>query len=91
MHYPNNALEKIEEVSYLIKNKDSIDLNKYLKTSDLRNHREVCDLMADYCKYMSDKFPRTKPKENEEDEEEAAEAGEPVNYVPDLLEEASTW
>lgn len=31
LHYPENALEKLEEVSFLIKNADSLDISKFLK------------------------------------------------------------
>ena len=91
MHYPNNALEKIEEVSYLIKNKGDIDIDKYLKTSDLRNHRGVCELMKEYCTYMTAQFPQP-PVVNPDDEDPGEpEPTEPINYVPDMAEEATLW
>ncbi len=37
MHCPNEGLEKLEEVSYLLKNKNSVDINQFLKI-DGNNH-----------------------------------------------------
>jgi hypothetical protein len=31
LHYPDNALEKLEEVSFLLKNADKLDISKFLK------------------------------------------------------------
>lgn len=37
-HYPNHALEKFEEVSYLVKHSNEIDLEKFLRLSDTHNY-----------------------------------------------------
>jgi hypothetical protein len=39
-HYPNDALAKFEEVSYLLKNSDSINIEKFLRIKDIRNYKE---------------------------------------------------
>ena len=31
MHCPDNGLDQFEEISYLLKNKDSININEFLK------------------------------------------------------------
>ena len=31
LHYPENALEKLEEVSFLLKNTETLDISKFLK------------------------------------------------------------
>ena len=52
MHYPENALEKLEEVSFLLKNADKLDISKFLKLQDIRNYKNVCEQMDHYIKYM---------------------------------------
>lgn len=39
LHYPDNALEKLEEVSFLLKHQDKFDMQKFLKMSDIRNYQ----------------------------------------------------
>lgn len=39
LHYPNDALERLEEVSYLLKNGQ--DLKNFLKIEDLRTYKEI--------------------------------------------------
>ena len=57
LHYPDKALEKIEEVSYLIKKGDELKLTDYLQTSDMRNYSEVCGQMGGYIDFMKKQFP----------------------------------
>ena len=52
LHYPENALEKLEEVSFLLKHSDTFDITKFLKLQDIRNYKNVCEQMDDYIKYM---------------------------------------
>jgi hypothetical protein len=40
-HYPTNTLEKFEEVSYLLKCNSQEKLEKFLRISDIRNHKEL--------------------------------------------------
>ena len=45
LHCPDEGLEKFEEISYLIKHKDSIDMNEFLKiTGDLNYARPDTDM-----------------------------------------------
>ena len=92
LHYPESALEKIEEVSFLIKHGDKLKLEDYLRTSDMRNYAAVCEQMRDYIAHMQDKFPKVKRAAAGEDEEGGEEeaVAEPVNAVPDLLDDASS-
>lgn len=39
LHYPENALDKLEEVSYLIRH--GLELNEFLKIEELRTYVEV--------------------------------------------------
>ena len=48
LHYPNNALEKLEEVSYLIKNEDTLKMEDFLKVEDFRSYKSVCGQMESY-------------------------------------------
>jgi 23S rRNA U2552 (ribose-2'-O)-methylase RlmE/FtsJ len=43
LHYPDQSLEKLEEVSYLLKNADTHSIEKFLKISDMRNYKDVCE------------------------------------------------
>lgn len=47
-HYPNNALEKVEEVSYLLKNADKHHIDQFLKVENTLNYEEVAQSMADH-------------------------------------------
>jgi len=46
LHYPGQAYEKFEEASYLLKNK--ADINKFLKTFDIRDYSKVAENEANY-------------------------------------------
>ena len=52
LHYPDNALEKLEEVSFLLKNANKYDIEKFLKMSDIRSYKDVCAQMDDYISIM---------------------------------------
>lgn len=86
LHYPDNALEKLEEVSFLLKHQDKFDMEKFLKMSDMRNYKQVCKQMDDYNTLMKPQFGAPKPT-GEDEAEEVAEA-EPVGDVPDLLNDS---
>jgi len=90
LHYPDQALDKLEEVSYLIKHADTLAMDRFLKVSDMRNYKDVCQAMEEYIKAMKACFPQRKvPAEGEE--EEAPEEVPPVGNVPDLLAEANIY
>ena len=88
LHYPDQALEKIEEVSYLIKNGEELKLTDYLQTSDMRNYSEVCGQMDGYISFMKKQFPEPFVPDPD-DPEKQPEAAEPINYVQDVMEDAS--
>ena len=90
LHYPDNALEKLEEVSFLLKNADQYDIEKFLKMSDIRNYKDVCAQMEEYIAVMKKQFPAPKVPVADGEEEEAAEA-EPVGLVPDLIEDSYVY
>lgn len=46
LHYPDKALEKFEEVSYLIK--QGKDLTEYLKVEDWRDYKAIAADLAEY-------------------------------------------
>jgi hypothetical protein len=46
IHYPDEALEKFEEVSYLIKKGDNAKLEQFLCTEDKRNYAQHCSAAA---------------------------------------------
>jgi hypothetical protein len=90
LHYPDQSLEKLEEVSYLLKNADSYQIEQFLKIADMRNYKDICTQMADYTKMMQAQFGGKAAVDGEEEAEEAAEAA-PVGFVPDLLEDANVY
>ena len=48
LHYPTQAYEKLEEVSYLLKNEDTHKMEDFLKLSDFRQYKEFCCDMESY-------------------------------------------
>lgn len=90
LHYPDQALDKLEEVSYLIKNKDTLKLEDFLKITDFRDYKEVCTQMDGYINEMKNQFGAKKaPGDGEE--EEAPEEVPPVGLVPDMLAESKIF
>ena len=53
LHCPDDGLEKFEEISYLIKHKDSIDMNEFLKiTGDVNYAKPDVDMRELTMKYI---------------------------------------
>ena len=50
LHYPGQAFEKFEEASYLLKN--NADINKFLKTFDVRDYSRVATNETSYIEQM---------------------------------------
>lgn len=46
VHYPDAALEKFEEVSYLLKHQGQIDINQFLKLTEQLNYAKHDDQTA---------------------------------------------
>jgi hypothetical protein len=85
-------LEKLEEVSYLLKHNDVHKLEDFLKVSDFRNYKDVCCEMNAYIEKMKTQFgARRAPVEGEEAEEEAPEEVAAVGLVPDLLADSLVY
>ena len=92
LHYPDQALEKLEEVSYLLKHNDVHKLEDFLKVSDFRNYKDVCGEMNGYIEKMKTQFGAKKAAaEGEEAEEEAPEEVAAVGLVPDLLADSLVY
>ena len=49
-HCPDHAMDKLEEISYLIKNKETIDMSCFLKVSEERNFSKADDTLAEHTK-----------------------------------------
>lgn len=47
-HYPDQAYDKLEEVSYLLKNQDTHKLEDFLKIQNFKNYKDVCMEMSEY-------------------------------------------
>lgn len=79
LHYPGQALEKFEEVSYLIKH--GKDLTQWLKVADDRDLSALVKDLENYNCEMQKQFAGPQP------DEEGGEAPEvaPVGFVADLL------
>lgn len=81
LHYPDDSLDKLEEVSYLIKFKDSRNINEWLLIEEFWNFKETCKNKADFVAKARKNFELPQP------DEEGGEVPEvpTVNAVPDLL------
>jgi len=77
--YPNNALEKLEEVSYLIKHGN--DLSAFLKTSQDCDYKAQARDLAAFIEKAQPLFQKAKAEEEGEEPPEAA----PVCSIQDLL------
>ena len=96
-HCPKDALNKVEEVSYLLKNKDQINLDSFLKTNDVKGYACPADedtkqATAAVILKSQEVFATSKKTVNEEGEEveEEANAG-PVGNIPDIQTECKLW
>ena len=90
LHYPDQALCKLEEVSYLIKHSDEVKCEDFLKIQDMRDYKELCKVLKDYIKKLKDSFGGKKPT-GEDEEDEEPEVPAPVGQVPDLLADANVY
>jgi hypothetical protein len=79
-HYPEDALDKIEEVSYLCKNKDSIKIEEFLKLHEETRFKTASEALQSHAEKAGKLFEKPKLEEDEEEPEKAA-----VGNVPDLI------
>jgi hypothetical protein len=75
LHYPTNALEKLEEVSYLLRK--GMDLDEHLKLEEIRTYTNNAVDELPYIDAVSKHFPKP-PQQTGEEEAEAAEEAGPV-------------
>ena len=84
--YPNEALDKLEEVSYLIKKGE--DLNKFLALEDTRDYKaQAADLVEYLARYKSGDQKEVKEDEDGEAQQVEAEEVAPVGLVQDLMKD----
>lgn len=88
LHYPDDALEKLEEVSYLLKHQGGgkVKLEDFLQLEEIRSYGKVAEGLQGYIDKMtaSTKKKVAEAAEGEEAEPEAAEVG-PIGNVADLI------
>lgn len=87
LHYPDDALDKLEEVSYLIKHKDSKNPEEWLLIEEMWNIKQQSTNKADFVSKARKHFDLPQPEE---------EGGDPVeiptvNNVPDLLSQSRVF
>lgn len=87
LHYPTQAFDKLEEVSYLLRNAESHKIEDFLKVDDFRNYKDVCQEMDAFIEAMRYQFGAKKPLPEGEEEAEPEEIP-PVGFVPDLVADA---
>jgi len=82
LHYPDDALEKLEEVSWLTKNKQTHTPEEWLVTEEFWNFTKTCENKKEFIDQAKKYFELPAP------EEEGGPPGElpVVNHVPDLQE-----
>lgn len=49
-HCPDQAMDKLEEISYLIKNKENIDMSQFLKVAEDRKYSQADKCLAEQTK-----------------------------------------
>jgi len=87
-HYPNNALDKIEEVSYLLKNAEAHHIDEFLKIEDKRNYDAVAKSLTDHVATVEALFAG--PKATDDDPDNVPEIG-PVGMVQNLLADSKIF
>lgn len=87
LHYPNDSLDKLEEVSWLTKHKSSHAPEQWLLLEEFWNFAKTCSNKADFVAQARKHFELPEP------EEEGGPPGElpTVAGVPDLLEQARVF
>ena len=77
LHYPENALDKLEEVSYLLRH--GLELTDYLKIEEIRTYVGAASEETAYVNEAAKLFPKQAQASEEGGEE--ADAGTPVGNV----------
>ena len=81
-HYPSEAVEKFEEVSYVCKNKGKVDMDSWLRIKEEVRYREESKAMGSFAINGGKLFEKPKLEEGEEPPEKA-----PAGNVPDLMKQ----
>lgn len=85
VNYPDQALEKLEEVSYLIKHKSAVDISQFLKLHDeslaCRHDDQTAAATSDFIKFTRKAFKAETGEDEEGEESQAA----PLGFVPDIV------
>ena len=96
LHYPDQSFNKLEEVSYLLRNEDTLNIEDFLRVSDFRNYKQVCTEMDAYIKELKYQFGAKQPRA-EDDEEDDGGDDEPEEIpqiecqVQNLLQDSQMW
>mmetsp|Transcript_4972 Transcript_4972/g.6620 ORF Transcript_4972/g.6620 Transcript_4972/m.6620 type:complete len:152 (+) Transcript_4972:317-772(+) len=79
LHSPEKALERFEEISYMIKNK--MNVSEFIKIEDIRDYKQVAAQAIDYTSRMGPHFALGEP-----DDEGVIPQPEPLaTQVQDLM------
>ena len=85
---PDRAIERFEEISYLIKNSGSLNVEDFVRCSDEREYSRHCDSMAEGTKddiaKLRTLFPASQPAAAAGEEGEGEAAGPMLGLVQDL-------
>lgn len=71
LHNPEKALERFEEISYMIK--QGMDPNEFLRCEDNRDYSQVANDREEYCKKIAPHFAQP-----EADEEGVVPSADPL-------------
>lgn len=86
-HYPGNALQKVEEVSYLLRNSEDHCIEDFLKIQDLHNYEEVARSMAENIEKVQSMFKLPEPEDDDGNVPEIPAVGE----VQDLMSDSKLF
>ena len=95
VHCPEDALNKIEEISYLLKHKDTISMEQWLKSNEIHHYarpsdKETIEATEEILERGMSHF-KVKKVVNEEGEEVEEGGSGPVGNIPDLLADSKVW
>ena len=97
IHSPHKALDEFEEVSYLLKNKDKIDMKQFLNIEEdhpyARHSDDIAELTKDFIAKARKYFEKAVPAGGAEEEGEGGggEAPAPVGFIQDLIADANIY
>lgn len=86
-HYPDQALDKLEEVSYLLRNRKNVNFEDFLNTCVNKNYTKLTNDLAEYHEQLKPYFKAPEPEEEGGDVPEIA----PVGFVQDLMVDARVF